>query len=311
MSERIKFGRTDLEVSPICFGTWQLSPVFWGEQDHDVITAAIHRAFELGVNFFDTAQAYGDGISETVTGRALADLPRDEIVVCTKVYWRYPPSGERYMDLSKENILDYCDTALRRLRMDYIDILLAHSFDPLTDPRETIDGLETLLKQGKVRHYGVSNWTVEQMRLGISAGGNYSACQPPYDLIHREKESDVLPFCYSENIGVMVYSSLRRGLLTGKYKGGETFDDLRKGMSDFQGDRFKKLCDAVAKIPDIAKAYGLTTVQTVLAATLMHPGIHSAIVGIKTSAQIEEAVGSMGKTISREDYCKLRDLLSL
>jgi len=309
MSERIKLGRTGLEVSPICFGTWQLSRVFWGEQDHDVITAAIHRAFELGVNFFDTAQAYGDGVSETVTGRALADFPRDEVVLCTKVYWHYPPSGERFTDLSKENIVDYCEKGLRRLRMDYIDILLAHSFDPLTDPRDTIDGFEMLVEQGKVRHYGVSNWTVEQMRMGIEAGGNYSVSQPPYDLIRRDSERDVLPFCYSRNIAVMVYSPLRRGLLTGKYKGKEKFDDLRKGMEDFKGDRFKKLCAAVAKIPDIAEPYELTTVQTVLAATLMHPGIHSAIVGIKTPAQIEEAAAAMGKTVSREDYCKLRDLL--
>jgi len=309
MSHRVKLGKTGIEVSPICYGTWQLSPAFWGDQDREAIAAAMRRAFELGVNFYDTAGAYGDGLAETVTGEALAGLPRDQIVLCTKVYWHYPPKGERYADLSRRNVIADCEEALGRLRTDYLDVLLCHSFDALPDPAETIDGLETLVKQGKIRSYGTSNWTVEQMRMGVRAGGNFAVCQPPYSLINRAVERDVLPFCYTEDVGVMVYSPLQRGLLTGKYTGDETFDDHRKDLREFQGERFKQLCAAAAKIRRIGERHGLTTVQTVLAATLMHPAVHSAIVGIKRPEQIEEAAGAMGKVLTVEEYHRLRDLL--
>lgn len=311
MNERVKFGKTGLLVSPICYGTWQLSPSYWGSQDRREIIKAIHRAFELGVNFIDTAGAYGDGLAEQVVGEAIADLPRNELVICTKLCWHFHPDGRRYADLSGQYVIEYCQQAMQRMSVEYIDLLLCHSFEPLTDPAETIEAMETLVRQGKIRAYGASNWTVEQMRMAVAMGGNYAAWQPPYDMLRRDIERDVLPFCQSNDIGVMVFSSLHRGLLSGKYTGDETFDDHRADLPDFQGERFGAICNAVGEIADIGKAYGLTTVQTVLAATLMHPGIHSAIVGVKVPAHIAEAAGAIGRILSREDYFKLRKLLTL
>jgi len=311
MAQRVRFGKTGLEVSTICFGTWQLSPPFWGVQDEQEIAKAIRRAHELGVNFIDTAGAYGDGLAERVIGKAIAGLPRSELVICTKVCWHFLPDGRRYADLSGEYVIQYCQEAMRRMGVDYIDLLLCHSFEPLTDPSDTVEGMEALVKQGKIRAYGVSNWTVEQMRMGIAAGGNYAACQPRYSLLRRDIEEDVLPFCQSNDIGVMVFSPLHRGLLTGKYTGTETFSDHRANSPDFQGERFKAACQAVGKVAGIAGKYGLTTVQAVLAATIMHTGIHSAIVGVKLPAHIEEAAGAMGKALSREDYHNLRKLLAV
>jgi len=311
MNQRVKFGKTGIDVSPVSFGTWQLSPSYWGKQDEDQIVKAIHRAFELGVNFFDTAGAYGDGLAESVIGRAIADMPRDQMVICTKYCWHFHPDGRRYGDISGKYAVEYCEQAMERMGTDYIDILLCHSFEPMSDPAETVEGLENLVQQGKIRAYGVSNWTVEQMRMGIAAGGNYAVCQPPYSLLNRRIESDVLPFCQANDIGVMVFSPLHRGLLTGKYKGKEKFDDHRADAADFQGKRFKKLCKAVRKLKEFADRYDLTIVQTVLAATLTHPGIHNTIVGVKIPEHIEEAAGAMGKEISREDYHKIRRLLSV
>src|SRR5687768_2332577 len=128
---RVRLGKTELHVSPVCFGTWQLSPRFWGQQDEAQIMRSMREAFEAGVNFFDTAGAYGDGHAEQVLGRGVAELPRDQIVIATKVYWHFYPDGRRYPDLSRQYILQYCDEALTRMKTDYIDLLQCHSWDPL------------------------------------------------------------------------------------------------------------------------------------------------------------------------------------
>jgi aryl-alcohol dehydrogenase-like predicted oxidoreductase len=156
----------------------------------------------------------------------------------------------------------------------------------------------------------VSNWPVELMRTG-HVFGNFATCQPRYSLLAREIEKDILPYCLGTDVGTLVYSSLHLGLLTGKYKGSETFDDLRKDRADFQGERFQDICDRVAQVGEIARQYGLTTVQLVLAVTLMHPGITCAIVGIKTPEQIREAAGAMGKAVSIPDWNKVRALLTV
>ncbi|MCE9590644.1 MAG: aldo/keto reductase [Planctomycetes bacterium] len=310
MAHRVRLGRTDLQVSPICFGTWQLSPRFWGPQPEDQLLGAMRRAFELGINFYDTADAYGDGLSEEVTGKALASLPRGQVVLATKVYWHFYGDGRRHPDLTKNYILSACEASLRRLKMDYIDLYQVHAWDPVSDPRETAEAMELLVKQGKVRHYGCSNWNCEQLRLGEKLG-NYATLQPPYSLLKRGIENDVLPYCQANDVGTLVYSPLHRGLLSGKYKGGETFDDLRKGDPDFQGERFRLITARVAECGAIAGSYGLTTTQLMYAATLMHPGIDCAIAGIKNTAQIEEIAAAMGKRLSHEDCHKVRTLLSV
>lgn len=310
MPHRVRLGRTGLEVSPICFGTWQLSPRFWGAQPEDQLIAAMRKAFDLGINFYDTADAYGDGLSEEVTGKALASCPRDKVILATKVYWHFYGDGRRHPDLTKNYILSACEASLRRLKMDYIDLYQVHAWDPISDPRDTAEALNLLVKQGKVRHYGCSNWNPEQMRLGQKFG-NYATLQPPYSLLKRGIENDILPYCQANDMGTLVYSPLQRGLLSGKYKGSEAFDDLRKGDADFHGERFKLIASRVAECGEIGKAYGLTTTQLIYAATLMHPGIHCAIAGIKNAAQIEEIAAAMGKKLSHEDGHKVRTLLSV
>jgi aryl-alcohol dehydrogenase-like predicted oxidoreductase len=305
MSGTIEFGRTGLKVSRICYGSWQTSHRFWGKLPREDFIASMRRAFDVGVNFYDTADAYGDGLGEEIMGEALAPLPRDRIVVATKVYHHFYPDGHRHPDLSGDYILKECEASLRRLRMEYIDVYLCHAFDPLAHPEDTTAALEKLKKAGKIRAYGASNYTVEQLRMARKFG-DYAVLQPQYNLIERQIENDLLPYCLSENIAVMVYSPLAKGILTGKFSGDEKFDDLRKNSKLYQGDAFKKMCERIRGLKPIADRYGLTIAQLVLAVTLAHPAIHCAIVGVKKPEQIEEAAGAMGKSIGREDYFAVR-----
>ena len=305
----VTLGRSGLRVSRISFGTWQLSPRFWGEIPSTQLSAAIRTAFDLGVNFFDTADAYGDGLAESVLGETLSDLPRDRVVIATKVFNHYNPDGTRYPDLSNAHIMERCEASLKRLRTDYIDLYLLHFYDQLTPLAEVAGTMERLRSQGKIRSYGVSNFNIEELR-SAAAAGDFAVLQPPYSLVQTDAEQALFPFCLAHDIGVMAYSPLHKGLLTGKYKGTETFTDFRAHHPDFQGERFRALAGAVQDLSPIAARYGLTLYQLVLAATLAHPAIQSAVVGIKTGDQIREAVGALAKTIERPDYFAIRRILN-
>ncbi len=307
MDTRITLGRSGLSVSPICYGSWQLSPRFWGAGPEEEFIAAMRRAVEVGITFFDTADAYGDGLSETVMGKALQGM-RDRVVIATKAYHHFFPDGRRYPDLSGAYLIEACEASLRRLRTDYLDLYQCHAFDPITPLEETAAALERLKEQGKIRAYGVSNFSAAQLRLARQYG-DFATIQPDYDLLNTHIEADLLPYCRAENIGVLVYSPLHRGLLTGKYTGAETFSDLRKNNPDFQGERFTDLAARVAGLRPLAERHSCSIVQLVLAATLMHTAVHVAIVGIKTAEQIEDAAGAMRVMLSREEYYTVRRAL--
>lgn len=304
--KRVSLGESGLSVSPVAFGTWQLSPRFWGEQSKTDAMAAMKVAFDRGINFFDTAEAYGDGYAETVLGEAIRELPRDELVIATKVFNHFNPDGSRYPDLSPEHIAARCELSLKRLGVDTIDLYFLHLFDPLTPFADIAGVLGKLKAQGKIRSFGLSNHSVEQCRAQRRYAP-YSVVQPAYSLVNPAGEADLLPYCQSESIGVMIYSPMHKGLLTGKYLGEETFADFRNNDPDFKGERFREMCAKVQSLRPIADRYGLSIYQLVLAATLMHPSIDVAICGIKTPTQIEEAVGAMGKVLSREDYFAVRN----
>jgi aryl-alcohol dehydrogenase-like predicted oxidoreductase len=306
--QRITFGRTGLDVSPICFGTWQLSPRFWGEQSREAAVAAMRTAFERGINFFDTADAYGDGYAETVLGEAVRELPRDEVVIATKAFNHFNRDGSRYPDLSPAHLTERCEASLTRLGVEAIDLYLLHFYDQLTPLADVAEALLRLREQGKVRAIGVSNHNVEQLRAQRRFAP-YAAIQPQYSLVDPGIESQLLPYCQAEDIGVMIYSPMHKGLLTGKYHGSETFDDFRAHHPDFQGERFGRLAAAVQSLRPMAERYGLTLYQLVLAATLMHPAIHVAVCGIKTPEQIDEAAGAIGRQLEREDYFTVRKTL--
>ncbi len=305
--ERVTLGRTGLSVSPICFGCWQMGPGYWGDVDRDARIAAARRAVELGINFFDTADAYGAGASEELLAKALEPFPRDQLVIATKVCFRWPglrgPKGAK--DLSYDYIVWECEQSLRRLRTDYIDLYQAHDFEVFTHPEETARAFDKLKRDGKIRHYGLSNYNAEQMRT-MRRFGDFETLQPEYNLLTRDIENEILPYCIAENMGVLCYSPLAQGLLTGKFTGTETFADNRSRRPVFQGEVFKANVEKVNQLRPIAERLGRSVTQVSLRFVLDHPAVHCAIVGIKNPIQVEEATGAVGWSLSREDYYEVR-----
>lgn len=307
--DRITLGETGLSVTPICFGCWQMGQTYWGKVPEEQLTEAVHAAIDAGINFFDTADAYGDGQAEEILGRALKDVKRDDVVVATKVYHHFYPDGRRHPDLSGDYIIEECEASLKRLNLDHVDLYQCHSFDELTPLEETAEALDTLVKQGKILAYGVSNFSIEQLRSARKTG-QFNSIQPYYNLLEPRGEDDLLPYCQVERVGVLVYSPLLRGLLTGKFTGEEKFSDLREHDDRFSGEKFKSIIAKVDKLKPMAESKGCSLTQLSLAATIAHPAIHCAIVGIKNPEQAREAAGAADVSIDREEYFQIRSALS-
>jgi len=308
MAEKIKLGRTDLQVSRVCFGCWQMAAnEYWPVVEEDRLTRAVRRAIELGINFFDTADAYGDGFAEQLLGRMLKGIPREAFVLATKVYhhWLGEPGSPRVGDLSGDYIVWECEQSLKRLGLDHIDLYQAHTFDVMTHLEETARAFEKLKKDGKIRFYGVSNFNVEQLRAA-NTFGHFDTVQPRYNLLDLEFESSVGPLCMTHNLGVLTYSSLQYGLLTGKFTGTETFNDVRAMSPMFKGEAFRANVEKVNRLRPIGDRLGRSITQLSIRALLEHPAVHCAIVGIKNEKQIEEAAGALGWRLSREDYYAIR-----
>ena len=237
--DTVTLGGSGLDVSPIALGTWQLSAA-WGGFDEREATAAIHYAREHGVNFFDTAQAYGFGESERALGRALRDdldHRREEIIIATKGGVRVDEHGARVRDSSPQWLRDGVEQSLAALGVDYIDLYQVHWPDAGTPFAETGEALQQLVDEGKIRHVGVSNFAPGQIDE-LSRTRPVETLQPPYAMLRREIEAETLPYCAEHGIGVLVYGPLAHGLLTGTISPGHEFSagDWRARMSEFRGD---------------------------------------------------------------------------
>lgn len=305
----LRLGKTDLEVSRICFGCWQLSPRFWGDVPRDAWEEAVGEALEQGVNFIDTADAYGDGMAETLLGDYLKrEGLRDRFTIATKFYWNFY-AGERYPDTSHDYILRACDESLRRLKTDRIDLYQIHAWDPLTRPEEVAAALNRLKKEGKVRWFGVSNLNVDQVRM-YGKHFEINCLQPPYSLLTREIEAREFPCCLENGIGVIAYSPLYRGLLTGKYDRARTFADSRGSNPYFQGKAFQRLLDGLDELKPFCEKYRLNTAQLAIRWVLTHPAVSCAIVGIKTADHIRTIVPAADSLLANEDWHALAEIMT-
>jgi aryl-alcohol dehydrogenase-like predicted oxidoreductase len=288
----IILGRSGLEVSRIAFGTWQLGGD-WGPTDTAAATKAIRRAAESGVTFFDTAQAYGFGRSEQLLATALHGLPRDQHVLATKGGLR-PTSGGLVRDGSAGWIREGVEASLRALDTDYIDLYQIHWPDPLTPFEETADQLAKLIADGKIRHVGVSNFDVEQMKA-FSDTLPVETLQPPYHLFRRDIEAGLLPYTAAHDIGVLVYGPLAHGLLSGRLGPDIRFapTDWRSNSPIFQGDTYARNLRVVAQLRQLAtEELGITLPQLAIGWTLANPAVHVAIVGTRDPDHIDEALGA-------------------
>lgn len=309
--EKRRLGTSDLEITTIGFGAWAIGGAFWGDDvvDEDSV-AAVRKAVEVGINFIDTAQAYGLGHSEKMVARALVDVPRDSVIVATKTGLNWDDTGRIFNDNSPEYVLKSCDDSLERLQLDVIDLLQVHWPDAKVPIPETAAAMKQLLDGGKIRAVGVSNFNVEQMQEWMTVCPLHSL-QPPYSMLNRGIEASILPFCAQNNIGVLAYSPMARGLLTGKYDENVSFpeSDARRGDGLWQGERLARNVAAVREMKALAESMGHTMAQLALAWVLAQPGMTCALAGSKRPAQTEETAQASGWALDADTLARIDAIL--
>ncbi|WP_410653990.1 aldo/keto reductase [Amycolatopsis sp. lyj-112] len=299
-------GRSGLEVSRIAFGTWQLGGD-WGSFDEDAAIAAIRHARELGVTFFDTAQAYGFGKSEAMLGRALREelkRDRESVVIATK--GGIKPRSERPRDSRREWLAQGIEDSLRFLDVDYIDLYQIHWPDPDSPAEETAGILQEFVDAGKIRHIGVSNYGSAQL-AEFDRTRPVETLQPPYHLFRRHIETEPLPYARENDVGVLVYSPLGSGLLTGSFTPDTTFEktDWRSRSSAFTGENFRRNLAVVDKLEDFAAGKGISVSQLAIAWVLAQPGVHVAIVGARKAAHIEASLAAADIELTAGDLAEI------
>ncbi len=287
-------------VSVIGFGAWAMGGRGWGAVDDDETIAAVQRSIDLGSTFVDTAEAYGDGHSEELIGRALQGR-RQDVFLATKV---------RGSDLSRKHIMEAIDDSLRRLQTDYVDLYQLHWPDEKTPIEESMKALDDLVAVGKVRYVGVSNFDVALMTRALEVR-HIDSLQPVYSMLNRSIEKEILPFCQENGIGTVVYSPMAKGLLTGKYKPDATFPsgDVRATDPLFQGERFQRNLELVETLKPMAEAHGVTVAQVALNWTLQNPAVTVSIAGAKRPEQVEENVGGQGWAFTPQELASIQSRL--
>jgi voltage-dependent potassium channel beta subunit len=295
-----KIGRWGLRVSEIALGSWL---TFGGSVGEDTATECIHRAFDLGVNLFDTANVYAEGLAEQIIGRALGGLPRGQVVVATKVFG---PMGEgpNERGLSRKHVVEQCDASLARLATERIDLYQCHRFDPDTPLDEVCGAMDDLIRQGKVLYWGVSEWTVGQLREADALCRREGlhppvANQPRYSMLARDAEQDVLAVCAELGLGVLAFSPLAQGVLTGKYRSASGAPSGSRAAHAGSSASIGRLLTAenlarVEELRPIAAELGCSLGQLALAWVLRRGEISSVIVGASSPRQIEESAEASG-----------------
>ena len=281
---------------------------WWGEVDDEESIATVHKALDLGVNLIDTADVYGFGRSEKVLGKALG-ARRKDILLATKVGLRYNNKGKVRNDLSRAHILQAIDASLERLQTDYIDLYQIHWPDPKTPIEETVEALQECVEAGKVRYLGASNLTPEQL-ADYRRYSPIETLQPPLNLFERQTEVRLLPICLKENVGVLIYSPLCRGLLSGKFEADHEFEDtLRKHDPLFQGETFKRNLAVVDQLKVVAEQHNKTVAQLAVAWVLAHSAVSVALCGGRRPAHIADNVGAANWGLSDEDLKRIDQIL--
>src|ERR1700674_1596857 len=278
---------TSLKVSPVAIGTWAIGGWMWGGTDEAQSVATIRTAFEHGINVVDTAPVYGFGRSEEIVGKAIAEgRLRSQVLIATKAGLEWN-NGRVFRNASRARILSEVEDSLRRLRTDYIDIYQVHWPDPLVLIEETADAMHTLLKQGKIRAIGVSNFSVLQMAR-VRRVAPLHVLQPPYNLFERGIEADLLPYCRKNKIATLGYGALCRGLLSGRMKAGTMFDgdDLRRTDPKFLEPRFAQYVAAVQKLDRLAQQRFGKRVIHLAVRWMLDQGITTALWGARHPDQL-------------------------
>jgi aryl-alcohol dehydrogenase (NADP+) len=312
-----RLGTSGLQISPICLGCMTYGSPEWRDWilDEDASRPFFRRALEAGINFFDTADMYSDGVSEEVTGRALRDFAnRDEIVLATKVFYplRKGPNGG---GLSRKHIFEAIDGSLRRLGVDYVDLYQIHRFDHETPIEETMEALHDVVKSGKARHIGASSmfaWQFARMQEIAARHGwtRFVSMQNHYNLIYREEEREMIPLCLDQGVGVIPWSPLARGFLSGNRRRGERSGETTRAKSD---DYAKNMYyedadfDVLERVVALAGEKGVKPAQIALAWLMHKPGISAPIVGASRMSHLDDALAALDVTLSPEEMAALEE----
>jgi aryl-alcohol dehydrogenase-like predicted oxidoreductase len=313
--QKRRLGNTDLELTTVGLGAWAMGGPWlygWGPQDDDESIATVLRAMDEGVNWIDTAAIYGHGRSESVVGRALRQMSRKPLVA-TKCGLCWDEKSERIPRLKAQSIRAECHDSLRRLGIDTIDLYQIHWNQPEEDIEEGWTEMARLVEEGKVRYIGVSNFDVGQIRR-LQKIHPIASLQPPYSMLHREVEDDLLGYCGKNKIGVIVYSPMQRGLLTGKFDAERAANlpegDHRKANPDFQQPQFDATLQLVEQLRPIAERNGRTLAQLAISWVLRRPEVTAAIVGARRPDQIIETASASDWDLSQEDVEQIEQLLA-
>ncbi|CAI6074832.1 aldo/keto reductase family protein [Cohnella sp. JJ-181] len=308
-----RLGASGLKVSEISLGSWL---TYGGYVEKQNAVKAIETAYDLGINFFDTANVYERGAAEVVVGETLRAYPRESYVLATKVFW---PMGDGPNDrgLSRKHVTEQANASLKRLGLDYVDILYCHRYDPETPVYETLRAIDDLVRQGKVLYVGVSEWTAANIAEGLASADKYLldrivVNQPVYNMFNRYIEKEVLPLSERNGIGQVVFSPLAQGLLTGKYSSVDAIpEDSRAAKLEWvrNGITEEKIAQ-VKQLGSIAGELGVTIGQLALAWILRQPGVSSALVGASRPEQVTENAAASGVALSADVLEKIEAILA-
>ncbi len=298
---------TEIQVSAVCFGTWTIGGADWGRTDDRDSAKAIARAFDLGITTFDTAPIYGSGHAEEILGTTLREV-RDQVVIATKCGPWEDELGRLRLDLSRKGVFSQCEASLKRLRTDRIDLLQVHWNDQSWPVADTMETLKLLKESGKIRAFGVSNFSLAELRQALSGGA--ISLQSQYGLLSTDIERDCLAECARAGAGFLAYEPLGRGLLAGRYTATTRFQDgdIRNTDARFKGAAFKRNLERVARLKVVAESLGISPAQAAIAWVLHNPAVTTAICGIRTAAQ---AVADAGAADIRLDDSTARKLRAI
>ena len=306
-----KLGNSDLQVSEIALGSWLTYSGGVGKSD---AIACVRRAIDLGITLIDTANVYGRGAAETLLGEALQGVPRDRYVLATKLFF---PMSETDSGLSRTQIHKQLADSLRRLRTDYVDLYQCHRYDPDTPLEETMTALTEVVRAGKARWIGFSEWPADKIRaaLALPNTARFISSQPQYSLLWRQPEREIFPLCRTNGISQIVWSPLAQGVLTGKYRPGKAPPAGTRASSPTMSVFFRKrwleprVLEAVERLRPLAAAAGLTMSQFALAWVLREANVAAAIIGATRPEQIEENAAASGRSIDRALFADAERIL--
>ena len=305
-----QLGSSDLQVSEISLGSWM---TYGGGVDRAQAEACVTTAFDVGINFIDTANVYSGGRAEEFLGEVLADRPRDSYVLATKLFF---PMSENDRGLSRQQVLKQIDASLARLRTDYVDLYQCHRYDWDTPLEETMEALSEVVRAGKARYLGFSEWPAEKIKEALELPGveKFVSSQPQYSMIWRGPERDIIPLCAANGISQIVWSPLAQGILTGKYKPGQPPPADSRASSE-QMNNFMDVSDddvlleRVQKLQPVAEGLGLSMAQLALAWVLREPNVASAIIGASRPEQVVDNAAASGGALDDATLKRIDEIL--